>query len=1533
MKLKTTFVLLLGSWLLGAFVLLDLPTQPIVLKEDSFADEIERKLAKYQQQRSEEKIYLHTDKPLYFPGENIWLAGYLQAVGENAKVATSDILYIELLNPQGKVTQKKVLPVMKGKVKGDFFLESTLPGGLYKLRAYTQWMKNSGESHYFSKTIALQKVLKPNLLLKLNFQRKAYGAGDEINAVLLARDLKDQPIAFQYVRFQMQLAGKLYKEGQVLTDGKGKATIQTKLPKALTTNDGALNLIVSNAAGVSESVARSIPIVLNNIALEFFPEGGHWVHGMSGKVAFKAVNEFGKPADIAGVVVDESGREVISFSSYHQGMGAFSITPDKHKKYLVRITQPSGIRKLYPLPVVEINVPGLAVNVARNQLLLRLGVPQTSTMYLVAQSGGKVRFSQKLKLTKGISKQTIAVDKFPIGITKITLFDEQKRPRCERLVFVNPHQQLQVQIKLPKKNYQPREQVEAEILTTNAQGKPVSANLSIAVTDDKVLTLVDDKQDNLLSYLLMSEALKGKVHEPNFYFKKNEPKAVSALDYVMLTHGWRRYEWKEVLSAKEWMASHKKELTSIISGQVKDQGKQQPIEAWVTLVELGGQKRALRIKTDKEGNFTFKNTNPFTAMQLFARSVSQRHKHCKIIVDNATSHRDIVQIIRQDTIQKLKTVRTNQVIKAFSKSRRKKKQGNYISGGKKMDVSMEETSLAESVITVYEPRLRGRVSGVKVTPDNGVVGATPGIAIRGYSSIQGHAPLFVVNGLAYEDPTLIGHFLVPENVSYVKVLKGVQASTLYGDRGRNGVVIIQTHDKVKGYLSRNRRHIKYMATHFIPRMVFSEARIFYPKEYKVKEQNPKKRTDFKNTIYWNPEVITDKDGKAKITFWNNDALTTFRITAEGIGAKQQLGRVEQTYYTKLPLELTAKIPPYLSVNDRLQLPVYLTNNTNKTIEGKLQIKSPKALNIDKEQIEISIPPQTTQTRYVTGVVKRTLQMKESAQLELSLENATRNESFSQELEIIGRGFFRQSSFSGQALNNQFQIKIPETIDHSLEATLVAYPNILSDLIDGIAAVVRRPHGCFEQVSSSTYPNILALQFLEKNGQATPRFKAKALRYIAEGYKKLVAYETRVKGFEWYGKTPPHEGLTAFGLLEFLAMKKVYKGVNNKMLARTQQWLLSRKDGKGGFKQNRGKYGFAAASKVVNNAYIVYALSQAGEQSILKEYEAAYQEALANKDAYRMALMALASANLGKEGHKNQLLDLLRNQIATRGLGNLLVDHTLVRSGGVSKQIETSALIVLAEMRESTPQLPHIKRLIDYLLKHRSNGYFGSTQGTILSLQALTSYAALFNAQPHKGKLLVYKGRQKIGELGYSTRQLKAATLTGLGKYFTQGIEDIVVRFENERRSIPFTLSVSYRTTTPSADSRCNIALKTQLMANQIKVNETVRLTTTIRNKQAQGQPSTIALVGIPAGLSPQLWQLKELQEKGKIAYYEIYGTYVVLYFREMGPHEIKQIALDLKAEIPGRYQAPASSAYLYYTSEHKDWQQGTWVLIRPNEAN
>ena len=395
------------------------------------------------------------------------------------------------------------------------------------------------------------------------------------------------------------------------------------------------------------------------------------------------------------------------------------------------------------------------------------------------------------------------------------------------------------------------------------------------------------------------------------------------------------------------------------------------------------------------------------------------------------------------------------------------------------------------------------------------------------------------------------------------------------------------------------------------------------------------------------------------------------------------------------------------------------------------------------------------------------------------------------------------------------------------------------------------------------------------------------------------------------------------------MKKVYDGVDEAMISRTRAWLLSRRDGSGGFYQNAGKYGFSGASKTVNNAYVLYALTEAGEKGLSQEFKAAYQEVQKSKDAYRTALVTLAALNLGKTSEAQQLLNILRSKVSQQKPGNLKADHSIMRSGGISLEVETCALIALAEMRQSTYANGRVLPLINYIISQRSGGYFGSTQGTILALQALTQFAGLQAGKKQTGKLMVYRGKEKIGELAYNKSQMQAAKLNGLEKYFEQGSQEISIRFASEKEAIPFTLNVRYYAITPKSSKLCDLALSTKLANGKVSIQENIRLTTTVRNKKNVGLPSAVALIGIPSGLSVQPWQLKELQEQGKVAYYELHKNYVIFYFREMAPNSTKTIDLDLKAEIPGTYRAPASTAYLYYTSEFKDWQPGTTVTVKP----
>jgi len=155
-----------------------------------------------------------------------------------------------------------------------------------------------------------------------------------------------------------------------------------------------------------------------------------------------------------------------------------------------------------------------------------------------------------------------------------------------------------------------------------------------------------------------------------------------------------------------------------------------------------------------------------------------------------------------------------------------------------------------------------------------------------------------------------------------------------------------------------------------------------------------------------------------------------------------------------------------------------------------------------------------------------------------------------------------------------------------------------------------------------------------------------------------------------------------------------------------------------------------------------------------------------------------------------------------------------------------------------------------------------------------------------------------------------------------------VRYVGVKNPLPYSIAVSYNTFLPNSSKDCKVSIETKLFSNNIKTGETVRLSATLTNTTKEGLPSTMAIIGIPAGLSPQPWQLKEMQEKHVFDYYEIKGNSVICYYRQMAPSEVKNINFDLKADVPGSYDSPASSAYLYYTNEYKCWTSTGNVIIR-----
>lgn len=1481
---------------------------------------------------SKEKIYVQTNHVFFKPGDVLYFKLYIVNAKDQLPTNVSKVVYTELISPSGTVLQKANYPVQDGYAEGSFDLGEQAAGGIYKIKSYTSWMQNEREETFFSKEITVQKTIAPRILMKLNFPEKGYGPGSSVKADFSMRNLQDEPIRNYDGKYSVSIGGSVISTQPFKTNKDGKAEIHFTLPADLSVNDGLLNVTVEYDA-FTESVSRSIPIVLNKIDLQFMPEGGTLVEGLSNYMAFKAVNEFGKAADIKGEIKDAAGNKVTDFESYHFGMGKFLFTPQPGQTYKAVITSPAGITQQYVLPKAAKDGVVMRVSKKNKKIVLTITTSEEMDLKLRGSFRNTTYLLQNLYLQEGENEIKVDENIFPAGIAVFTLSDVNEIPLAERLVFMNEDQQLNVQISFDKEKYLPREKVKLSLQTLDEKGKAVASDFSLSVVDDKLWTMADDKQDHILSWILLSSELKGKVEEPQFYFKKEEPRAVPALDLLMLTQGYRYFDYIEYV-LKEGSLKFIPDQDNILSGQVLDTlGK--PIQARMFLINTVAGGKAMPVTTDENGYFFFSDLLPAQGYYLFAQSLNRRERVSINVQQNGLGFNRLRAGDFKPAI--VRSVQNEKIIPGIIGAPALQQPMKMIAAASPKLFAENILVGNEVVVTAVGTRTQARELGFAVTHvrgdninngvnlQNGLTGKVAGlqiiqtgnffadtrITLRGIRSLTGNnEPLIVINGIPVERMSL--NTLNPNDVESVTVLKDAAATAIYGASGANGAILIDT----KKYRKEKIR-IRFTANNYYASAVvytkgtaYTAVRKFYAPVYT--STFTEERNDFRETVYWNPVVQTDKNGKATLEFYNSDASTTFRAIAEGIGYNGILGRGEATYATQNALQADVKIPPYLTVGDKTLIPLVIKNNGDADATFTITVQAPETFRIG----QFNNTPLIKAGSSVQVLIPAEAITAGNGKIQFLVTGPSGKENISLPIAATDKGFPVKLTFSGnQPADIDFMIS--KMIPGTLHSQLKLFKNLEGQLLDGIESMLREPYGCFEQTSSSTYPNILVLRYLKESGRSNPEIEKKALGYIEDGYKRLVGFETAQDGFEWFGHTPPHEALTAYGLLEFTDMQE-FIPVDKKMLERTKRFLLNRRNGKGNFNLSTGGYDrFASVPNKIANVYIVYALTQAGiGKEIQKEYETAIKQALESKDGYQLSMMAIAAHSMkDKDNYERMLAELEKLQSKE----SLNAETSVVNSRDASLRVETNSLYAIALMKAPSPDLAKIAGLITKILAEKSYYGYGSTQATVLALKAIVDYYRIAGHVSDDAPVQFTINSNRVTEDSTVNSQLM------------EGNNSFSVNYTDKNKAIPYNLEVSYSTFTPPNSVKAELQISTALKGDHAKMGETVRMDIRVNNTKAVLQPMAIAKVGIPAGLSVQPWQLKEIMESNKVAYYEIFDNYLVFYWMGFAPNETKTISLDLKADIPGTYKAKASTAYLYYTPEYKNWSEGTEIVINADK--
>lgn len=1661
--------------------------------DTTFQRELQEQLEAFALKNRKEKLYLHLDRTFFKPGEAIWFQAYVQDAYTLESSSENNLLYVEWLSPGGKILKKLTLRHENGVVAADIQTNPAIAGGLYKIKAYTSHQAKT--KNFFERDIQIQKAVLPHLRMELDFQRKAYSKGDTAIAQLDLKTLADVPLVNYDFSYTASLAGENIATLTGKTDDMGRAKVSVRLPKDLDTNDGLLNVMI-NYQGQTESIARSIPIVLNEIDLQFFPEGGDMVAGLGGKVAFKALNEYGKAADTEGAIYNDKNELVTTFKSYHQGMGAFELTPKLGELYHAVVTKPEGITEkiLLPNPLKK----GYQLRMEhskKDELKATISSTNKGTVYLVGQANNKIQWVQKIAANSTPQSLKISTQGFPMGISQWTLFDEFRVPQAERLVFLNKDKTLNVNIKTNKKKYLPREKVQMDIAVRDEAGQAVSGNFSLSVVDDKLLTFADDKQGHILSHLLLESDVTGEVEEPNFYFdegdKYPEIDQTLALDYLLMTQGWRRFQWNEVIyNGEPYIAMEKVKSVdgNFINGKVIDAHTGEPMIGASLYIEGTN----VGTFSDVDGNFSIANLGEGTHTLILSylgfkdrtltfsieesdgllaeigltmqehelnevvvvgyqnivrselsasiavvspkaarkqkRKKSRKNKNMEgLILDEVVVTEYKVPLIEQDNttqggvissedIRKLPTRNINSIAaKAVGVTSTDegdavnirgsrtnatdyyidgiRVQGNLIPESEIEAAALRQLGGVEAQFGSAAEALQGRVAGVDLrqskTSENK-------IRIRGSRSYQWQTqPLYVIDGvpLARLPRNTFDKYLNVKDIKSIKVLTSEAAHAIYGDKASSGVVAVKmkrrSRKDVKAYfkslhqeiindvntqiidykksvqtimptyqngrvstqqLSVHRttlvqqeqklRQLKellytmaaqtdepiYLNTYeemspFLNdyqnalnfKQGYYKSRQFYSPKYKANKQ-PIERNDFRSTIYWSPDIQLDEKGQASLSFYNSDAVTTFKTILEGVSNQGKVARQTETYFTQLPVEMRSKLPNYSLTGDHLHIPLTLSNHTDEALESELQVRMPPGFILkNPNDLKPILSPNSSQTVLLKYEIDNSAQ---SGDIAIVVKANGQKDELRQYIKVQSRGFPVEKVVSGQLMEETFDVHIQAPIEGSLTAKFTAYPSVVSDLVSGLDRMLKQPTGCFEQTSSKNYPNVLVLNYMNEAGIHQPETKRKAQHYLKKGYQKLLTYEVEGGGFDWYGKKPAHEALTAYGLMQFVDMKAVYP-VSNQLIDRTAKWLLSRRDGEGGWESNNRTLHSWKQGSPIGNTYIAWAMAEAGYASkIKKELQTAYEAAITSQDPYLLALAANALQHTSID-EANEIIHILLTQQQVDGSFQGAT-QSMTGSRGKSLTIETTALTVLALLKKGE-SMAQVERAIQYIAAAKTFYGFGSTQATVLAMKALITYAQVKQKEQDSGVVYMSVNDGKTFSYQYNKKNYQPIIFDQLAAQLNVGRNQIKVRFEETNRALPYDFSWAYTTTLPESQAECQVALTTQLNQSKVNLGEQVRLTTQLKNTSQEPLSNPIALVGIPAGLSVQPWQLKELQEKGLFDYYELTDDYVIFYYRFFEAAEEKVIHLDLKADIPGRYAAPASSAYLYYDNEWKDW--------------
>ena len=1493
-------------------------------------------------------ILLTTEKPVYQPGQTVHLRALALDKAEHRAVAGQPLTF-EIEDSRGnKVFKKATQTDNYGIASAEFALADEVNLGAWHLRA----AMDGGNTAEIA--VNVDRYVLPKYKVAVEFSGKAkhgYRPGDHVTGTVRANYFFGKPVegTVTVKASAMDVAVFEAATAQGKTDADGAYRFDLKLPDYFAgkpLDQGAARVLVEasvkDSAGHTETRGEPVTVSQSPLLLTAVPEGGTLVPNLENQVFLLASYPDGTPAVAE---LRAAGQTVTTDAG---GVAMIRMKPgDTADRLYIEATDREGnqAKANVPLPV---RGGGDQILLRAERAVYRAGEPirlrvfstkARGTVYLDVIKAGQTVLTRDVDLVNGQAELALTATPDLSGTLDCNayLFGTNAQAVADhRLLFVQPADELKVEATADRAVYKPGEDARVEFRVTNSQGEGVQAAIGVQVVDEAVFALAE-KQPGFAKvfFYLEQEVMKPRyeihgIEAPQAITAAN-PLPARALFAATEIVNPNRFETEAGRTApmgkfQEYRGRYENAFLAQVRELVK--GRSNPMsgpiaqarDAWGTPVQVQGN--FVRSAGPDRRLYTADDLTAF--VRVTGRVASEPHAHG---LDVAIEHdrgpmngmAEIAGTVEDVTGA---AVPNTEVIARSGATTRKSRTGadGHFSiaglppGDYRVELAAAGFRLASRNVTlqardraVFEATLEIGA----VTEMVEVTAAAPAVRFARGGGVAGGVVggLMQVRALAVAAPMAAP----PPPPAPMMAAKGMAR-----DAAAGGVA---------------------PAAHV--------------------------RSYFPEALYINPEIVTDGRGLATVSIPLADSITTWRMALMASTARGALGsgtagiKVFQDFFVDLDLPVT------LTQGDRVSIPVAVYNYSGASGEVALSLKPDAWYSLAGDPAAKSVNVDSGRA----GGAEFTVQANRIGKFKLTLaaKMGNRADIVVREIEVVPNGREMTQVFNGR-LDSSARATVnmrpgvwreaeigtvpePGVVRHAIDFPAGAisdaskvfvrlYPGPLSQVIEGMDAILRMPFGCFEQTSSATYPNVLALDYMKRTKKLTPEVHAKAEGFIVNGYQRLLTYEVPGGGFSWFGNPPANKILTSYGLMEFHDMAQVHD-VDPRLIERTQQWLARQQQPDGSWKPDTQFINEGATNRYNSDAlriaaYIGWALESSGYRgpAVAKARQFVERHMGEKTDAYTLAVLANFAVDSGDREFARQAVEALA---AARTEQDDQVWWTAPETGvyatGASAAIETTGLAVQALLKSGLDAGIASKALKYIASKKEASGTWGTTQATIMALKALLLATEKGSAEA-AGTVEITLNGKPAGRLVLTAENndlLHQFVLAGIDQ---RGPNHVELKFTG-RGGLAYQVVGRYFLPWDARPAAEPLTIEVKYDRTQLAQNDIATATATVKSNLPATAKMVMVDLGIPPGFDLLTEDLQAYQEQsagkssGRMEKFTLTATQATLYFDSLAAGDTVKLRYRLRAKYPIRAKTFASRVYEYYDPAVKAVARPVELEVRP----